>query len=54
VDKALRLLTANPAAMTGMNGRAGALTVGAPANLVAVDTAGKLVASMVAGQLTAA
>lgn len=54
LEKALRLLTANPAAMTGMNGRAGALTVGAPANLVAVDAAGRLVASMVEGQLAAA
>jgi N-acetylglucosamine-6-phosphate deacetylase len=54
VEKALRLLTANPAAMTGMNGRAGALVVGAPANLVAVDAAGKLVASIVEGQLSAA
>jgi N-acetylglucosamine-6-phosphate deacetylase len=53
LEKALRLLTANPAAMTGMDGRAGALTVGAPANLVAVDAAGKLVASMVEGQLAA-
>jgi N-acetylglucosamine-6-phosphate deacetylase len=53
VEKALRLLSVNPAAMTGMNGRAGALHVGAPANLVAVDAAGRLVASMVEGQIAA-
>jgi N-acetylglucosamine-6-phosphate deacetylase len=54
LDKALRLLTVNPAAMLGIDGRAGTLAVGAPANLVAVDAAGKLAAAMVDGQLSSA
>ncbi|HEY1984573.1 MAG TPA: N-acetylglucosamine-6-phosphate deacetylase [Terracidiphilus sp.] len=49
VDQGLRLLTANPAAMTGFSDRAGALKVGGPANFVAVDAAGKLVGSVVGG-----
>ncbi|HEY1768187.1 MAG TPA: N-acetylglucosamine-6-phosphate deacetylase [Terracidiphilus sp.] len=51
IDKALRLLTVNPAAMTGFSDQAGSLTVGQPANLVAVDAQGKLVASFVRGRL---
>jgi len=51
VEKGLRLLTVNPAAMTGVG--AGSIAVGQPANLVAVDTAGKLVASIVNGQAAA-
>ncbi|HLI03927.1 MAG TPA: N-acetylglucosamine-6-phosphate deacetylase [Terracidiphilus sp.] len=54
LDKALRLLTVNPAAMLGIDGQAGTLAVGAPANLVAVDAAGKLAAAMVDGQLSSA
>jgi len=50
VDHALRALTANPAAMTGLGGEAGAVTAGSPANLVAVNAEGKLVASLVNGQ----
>ena len=50
LDQALRLLTANPAAMTGLNDQAGSLAVGQPANLVAVDAAGRLVASIQNGQ----
>jgi N-acetylglucosamine-6-phosphate deacetylase len=46
LDQALRLLTANPAAMTGLTEHAGSLAVGQPANLVAVDPSGKLVASI--------
>ena len=48
VEKGLRLLTVNPAAMTGVG--AGSIAVGLPANLVAVNAAGKLVASIVNGQ----
>jgi N-acetylglucosamine-6-phosphate deacetylase len=51
LEQALRLLTVNPAAMTGLSQQAGSLAVGGPANLVAVDAAGKLVASMVNGEL---
>ncbi|HEU5457490.1 MAG TPA: amidohydrolase family protein, partial [Terracidiphilus sp.] len=49
VDQGLRLMTANPAAMTGLAPLAGSLAVGQPANLVAVDAAGNLVASFAAG-----
>lgn len=46
---ALRLLTTNPATMTGLGAQAGFLAVGQPANLVALDGTGKLVASFVDG-----
>ena len=52
-DEALRALTANPAAMIGADGDTGRIAVGAPANLVAVNAAGKLVASMVGGLVAA-
>jgi N-acetylglucosamine-6-phosphate deacetylase len=48
VDEALRLITANPAAMTGLDGAS--FAVGQAANLVAVDAKGKLVASMLGGR----
>lgn len=50
VEQGLNLLSANPAAMTGLTDRAGSLAVGQPANLVAVDASGKLVGSIVGGQ----
>ena len=50
LELALRLLTVNPAAMAGLSDQAGSLTVGRPANLVAVDAAGRLVASIQNGQ----
>lgn len=54
LKEALRLLTVNPAAMTGLSGQAGSLAVGGPATLVAVDGAGKLVGSLMRGvQVTA-
>jgi N-acetylglucosamine-6-phosphate deacetylase len=49
LEDALRLLTSNPAAMTGLASRAGTLSVGGPANLVAVDSTGKLVGSVIGG-----
>jgi len=49
LEDGLRLLTANPATMTGFLDKAGTLEVGQKANLVAVDRAGKLVASFVNG-----
>jgi N-acetylglucosamine-6-phosphate deacetylase len=49
-DQALRLLTTNPAAMTGLNVQADSIAVGLPANLVAVDSSGKLMASIHYGQ----
>jgi N-acetylglucosamine-6-phosphate deacetylase len=51
VDQGLRLLTANPAAMTGFSHRAGSLRVGDPANFVALDPLGNLVASIADGIL---
>jgi N-acetylglucosamine-6-phosphate deacetylase len=53
LNHALRLLTANPAAMTGLDDHAGSLRVGEPANLVAVDATGRLVASIHNGQALA-
>lgn len=51
LDDGLRLLTANPAAMTELADQAGSLAVGQPANFVAVNEAGKLLASIVGGSL---
>jgi N-acetylglucosamine-6-phosphate deacetylase len=50
-EQALRLLTANPAAMAGFSDRAGSIAVGRPANLIAIDAQGKLVASFQNGEL---
>jgi N-acetylglucosamine-6-phosphate deacetylase len=50
LNEALRLLTVNPAAMTGLNDQVGSVAVGQSACLVAVDAAGKLVASIQNGQ----
>jgi N-acetylglucosamine-6-phosphate deacetylase len=50
LEQGLRLLTANPASMTGLTDQAGSLAVGQKANLIAVDRTGKLVASFVDGQ----
>ncbi len=47
LEQALRLLTVNPAAMTGLGDHAGSVAVGMPASLVAVDGTGKLVGSIV-------
>ncbi len=49
VEQGLRLMTSNPAAMAGLQNAAGELAVGKPANFVAVDSRGKLVASFVDG-----
>jgi N-acetylglucosamine-6-phosphate deacetylase len=50
LEQALRLLTVNPAAMTGLGDSVGSLAVGQPASLVALDGAGKLVGSVVNGE----
>ena len=50
VEQGLRLLTANPATMTGFGDRAGSLEPGAPANIVAVNSDGKLEASFLNGR----
>lgn len=54
IDQGLRLLTANPATMTGFTDEAGRLGVGMPGNLVAVDMTGQLVGSIVGGVPAAA
>ncbi|HVU47353.1 MAG TPA: N-acetylglucosamine-6-phosphate deacetylase, partial [Terracidiphilus sp.] len=54
LEQALRLLTVNPAAMTGFADQTGSIKIGQPANLVAVDAQGKLVASFIEGQIVAA
>lgn len=50
VEQGVRLMTANPATMTGLANQTGSLAPGMPANLVAVDAAGRLAASIVGGQ----
>jgi N-acetylglucosamine-6-phosphate deacetylase len=50
LEKALRLLTVNPALMTGLGDLAGLVGVGQSASFVAVDRAGKLVGSVVNGK----
>ena len=50
LESALRMLTVNPASMSGVGDLAGSLAVGQAASLVAVDQAGKLAASFVNGK----
>jgi N-acetylglucosamine-6-phosphate deacetylase len=50
LEQALRLLTVNPVAMTGLGDQVGSLAVGEAVNLVALDEAGKLIGSVVNGQ----
>jgi N-acetylglucosamine-6-phosphate deacetylase len=50
LQQALRLLTVNPASMTGVGDLAGSVAVGQRASFVAVDGAGKLVGSIVHGK----
>ena len=49
LEQGLRLLTGNPAALTGFQAEAGSLTPGSPANLVAVTPDGHLAASFLNG-----
>ncbi len=51
VEQGLRLLTKNPAAMTGLETETGRVSVGRPANLVAVSSEGDLEASVLHGEL---
>jgi N-acetylglucosamine-6-phosphate deacetylase len=53
LEHALRLLSVNPASMTGVGDQAGSLAVGQAASFVAVDSTGKLVGSVVNGKATA-
>jgi N-acetylglucosamine-6-phosphate deacetylase len=50
IEQALRLLSSNPAAMTGLAHRAGSLAPGKSANLVAIDATGNLVSSIIGGR----
>lgn len=50
VEEGLRLLTANPAAMTGLASHTGSLAAGMRADLAAVDQDGNLVAAMIGGR----
>ena len=50
LEDGLRLLTCNPARMTGLEDRAGTLAAGQPANLVALNADGKLAASFLNGR----
>lgn len=49
LEQGLRLMTVNPAAMTGFGEKAGSLKVGGPADFIAVDAKGKLVGSVIGG-----
>jgi N-acetylglucosamine-6-phosphate deacetylase len=49
IDKALRAVTANPAALVGLEDAAGRVAVGRPANLVALGVDAKLIAMFVNG-----
>jgi N-acetylglucosamine-6-phosphate deacetylase len=49
LEQGLRLLTGNPAALTGFQAEAGSLAPGTPANLVAVSPDGHLAASFLNG-----
>jgi N-acetylglucosamine-6-phosphate deacetylase len=49
LEDGLRLMTANPAAMTGFGDKAGSLEVGRAADFVAVDAKGNLIASVIGG-----
>jgi len=50
LESALRMLTVNPASMSGVGDLAGSLAVGQAASFVAVDRAGRLAASFVNGK----
>ena len=54
VEDGLRLITCNPAAMTGLGEQAGTLRVGGPANLVAIDAATGSVAGAIVNGRSAA
>ena len=53
LDGALPMLTVNPAMMTGLGEGANRIVAGQPANLVALDEAGRLLASIINGRVAA-
>ncbi|HST11148.1 MAG TPA: N-acetylglucosamine-6-phosphate deacetylase, partial [Terriglobales bacterium] len=50
LQTAVRLATLNPARATGLSGNAGTLVVGAPADIVALNSAGDVVKTIVRGR----
>lgn len=50
VEEGIKLMTANPASMTGLGWFAGSLKIGARADLVALDAAGHLAGSIIGGK----
>ena len=50
VEEGVKLMTSNPAAMTGLKSHVGWLKIGERADLVAVDGAGRLVGSIIGGR----
>jgi N-acetylglucosamine-6-phosphate deacetylase len=54
IDKALRAVTSNPAAMVGLEDVAGRVVAGQPANLVVLNAAANLIATFVNGVRVAA
>lgn len=50
LQTAVRLATLNPARATGLSGNAGTLAVGAPADIVALNSAGNVVKTIVRGR----
>ncbi len=54
LEQGLRLLTGNPATLTGLRAEAGSLAPGNPANLVAVSPDGRFGASFLNGILVSA
>lgn len=53
LDGVLPMLTVNPAMMTGLGEGANRIVAGQPANLVALDEAGRLLASIINGRVAA-
>ena len=49
-EQGVRLMTTNPAVMTGLTHQAGSIAVGQPADFVAVNAAGHLIGSVIGGQ----
>lgn len=50
IEDAIRPLTSNPAAMTGLEDCAGTLAPGRPANLVALGATGRVIGSLIGGR----
>jgi N-acetylglucosamine-6-phosphate deacetylase len=51
LQHAVRLATLNPARAIGLPGQAGMLAVGAPADIVALNSAGEVVKTVVRGRV---